>query len=70
MAEDFRKTLEQKYELTDDILGTCTLCSRAPQPALLEVYRHREIPRIIALFCPRCGSLFQIDARSLGDELD
>lgn len=70
MGEDFRKTLEKKYDLTDALMGTCTLCSTDSAPAMLEVYRHREIPVILALFCPRCGSLFQLDARQWADVSD
>jgi len=68
MAEDFRNTLEQKYDLADALQGICTLCSTESKPIMLEVYRHREIPAIIALFCPRFGSLFQADLFSSCDE--
>jgi len=59
VAEDFRTTLQRKYDPSDAFTGACTLCSTEQMPAALEVYRHRKIPVICALLCPRCGALFQ-----------
>lgn len=59
--EDFRATLDTSYDLTDAFSGVCTLCTTRDRPQELEVYRHRELPRVYALFCPACGSLFQVD---------
>ena len=33
--------------------------------ATLEVYRHKDISVFFALFCPKCGSLFQLDVREM-----
>jgi hypothetical protein len=62
MAQDFRSTLKTKYEvdLSGILQGRCTLCVTPGEEFSLEIYRHREIPAIFALFCPKCGGLFQV----------
>jgi len=61
VPSDFRATLAGKSHVTDALSCVCKLCARGERVQHLEGYRHKEIPQILALFCPKCGGLFRVE---------
>ena len=72
MPEDpveVRKALLETYVPTDIIDGFCSQCSADDLERQLEIYQNKQVPSLLALYCPLCGALFFIGLPSLEESL-
>lgn len=58
---DYARSLGGNYEEAQDVVGLCSRCMHLGRPAELKAHRNKRSATLIVLYCPSCGSLFQVN---------